>query len=91
MDLPPGGPSFRRRGHPVRRRPRRGRRLLAAVLLLVCLAVGALATSRVLGALSAFGNPLAEAARSVDPPTCSVPWKLQHGQRVALLLLGYGG
>jgi len=92
MDHPPGGPSFRGRGLPVRRRPRRGRRrLVSAVLLLACLGALALASSRVLGALSASGNPFTEAARSVDPPTGSVPWKLQHGQRVALLLLGYGG
>jgi LCP family protein required for cell wall assembly len=76
------------------RRPRPpvpGRRAIAAAAALACLGLGLVAAGRVGGLASAFGNPLAEAGRSVDPPAGSIPWKLRHGERVNLLLLGYGG
>src|SRR5690349_12108314 len=91
MDLPPGSPPLRVRGSLASRRPRRGPRVLVTVLVLVCLGAGAIAAGRVIGGLGQFGNPLTEASRSVDPPAGSLPWKLRHGQRVNLLLLGYGG
>jgi polyisoprenyl-teichoic acid--peptidoglycan teichoic acid transferase len=91
MHQPPAGPPFRGRALVRRPRPRRGPRLAAALLLLVCLVAATVVTGRALPGLVQLGNPLGEAARSIDPPAGSVPWKLQHGLRVNLLLLGYGG
>ncbi|HEX6548394.1 MAG TPA: LCP family protein, partial [Candidatus Dormibacteraeota bacterium] len=36
-------------------------------------------------------NPFETVVQAVDPPAGSVAWKLDHGQEVNLLLLGYGG
>jgi LCP family protein required for cell wall assembly len=91
MHRPPGGPPFRGRALVRRRKPRQGSRLLAAVLLLACLSAATVVSVRGVASLAQLGSPLTDAARSIDPPAGSVSWKLQHGQRVNLLLLGYGG
>jgi LCP family protein required for cell wall assembly len=36
-------------------------------------------------------NPIQLIQHEVDPPAGSVAWKLKHGERVNILLLGYGG
>lgn len=69
--------------------------LAAAALVIAVLAAGAFATSRVLTFLNVVtgsGAPgLGTIQRAVDPPAGSIAYKLKHGQRVNILLLGYGG
>jgi anionic cell wall polymer biosynthesis LytR-Cps2A-Psr (LCP) family protein len=67
---------------------------VALVLVLVVLVSGGLAVGRTWSFLQQaanLGNPLEELQRSVDPHSGTLPWKLSHGQRVNILLLGYGG
>ena len=70
---------------------RRPLALAVAVALLVAVVAGG---ARVLGFLGAVGNldsPVSALQKQVDPPAGSIPYKLKHGERVNLLLLGYGG
>jgi polyisoprenyl-teichoic acid--peptidoglycan teichoic acid transferase len=71
----------------------RGRPVLAVLLAICILALGfaAYRASDLLQRVSGFTNPLQELQDTVAPPAGSVAWKLQHDQRVNLLLLGYGG
>jgi LCP family protein required for cell wall assembly len=92
---PVDSPGYRQRSSlyqkPRRRSPRP---FIALGLILVILVAGAFAVGRTFTFLSQalnFGNPLSEAQRSVAPPTGSIPWKLNNGQRVNMLLMGYGG
>jgi polyisoprenyl-teichoic acid--peptidoglycan teichoic acid transferase len=64
---------------------------VVAALLVVVLGVGIVAVARGAAFLGHFGNPLEQAARAIDPPVGSLPWKLRHGQQANVLLLGYGG
>jgi LCP family protein required for cell wall assembly len=67
--------------------------VIAALLAVCVLAVG-FATYRAVDLLqrvSGFTNPLQEAQNAIDPARGSIAWKLRNGQRVNLLLLGYGG
>ena len=84
----------RRSQYRARRAPVPSRRLLALVLLVVVVGGGLLAGFRVISFLHVFanlGNPVTAVAKQVEPPAGSVAYKLKHGQRVNLLLLGYGG
>jgi LCP family protein required for cell wall assembly len=79
---------------PQRRRRRPWAPLLALVLVLVVLVSGGIAVGRTWSFLQQaanLSNPLEELQRSVDPHSGTLPWKLSHGQRVNILLLGYGG
>ena len=79
---------------PQRRRRRPWAPLVALVLVLVVLVSGGLAVGRTWSFLQQaanLGNPLEELQRSIDPRSGTLPWKLNHGQRVNILLLGYGG
>jgi len=76
-----------------RRAPSPPRSILALVLVLV-LGLSGLAGWRVLDLIRATtgsGNPLSELAKASGLQPGTIPYKLQHGQRVNLLLLGYGG
>ena len=79
-----------RRSQYAPRRPWRG--ALGALLvggILVGVLLGAL---RVADFLQGVGNlSPGTIAKQVDPPAGSIPYKLQHGQQVNVLLLGYGG
>jgi anionic cell wall polymer biosynthesis LytR-Cps2A-Psr (LCP) family protein len=57
------------------------------------LLVGAIVGVRVWNFVAAVTgrNPISVVPAVVDPPAGSIPWKLKHGQRVNILLLGYGG
>jgi len=82
-DAAPIGPS---------RRPRK-RAVLAALLALLVLA-GGVAAYRAQGFLhtvTGFSNPFQEAQEAFRPTPGSIAWKLDHKERVNLLLLGYGG
>lgn len=76
-----------------------GPRLVTArrVLALVCVclvAAGAWFAYRAIQPfLTAFnsGNPINSIASQFHPPAGSVGWKLEHGQRVNILIMGYGG
>jgi LCP family protein required for cell wall assembly len=92
---PVDSPGYRQRSslYPKRRR-RSPRPFIALALVLVILVTGGLAVGRTLSFLRQavnLSNPLGETLRSVDPPAGSLPWKLNHGQQVNLLLMGYGG
>ena len=59
-----------------------------------CVLAGGIAayrTADLLHRFSGFTNPLEEARNAIDPAHGSIAWKLRNGQRVNLLLLGYGG
>jgi LCP family protein required for cell wall assembly len=77
------------------RRRRFPRLLLAAVALLlivvICAGIAVARTVSFLGTTANLGNPFAELGQSLDPSAGSLPWKLNHGQRANILLLGYGG
>jgi LCP family protein required for cell wall assembly len=64
-------------------------------LVCVCLVLAAawFAYHAVQPFLSAFnsGNPVSSIADQFNPPAGSVGWKLEHGQRVNILIMGYGG
>jgi LCP family protein required for cell wall assembly len=82
---------------PPPRGPRRGRvltgRRIAALACLMLLVLGGWFTWRAVGFLRALNvsNPFAEIGNQLNPPQGSVGWKIQNGQPVNLLLLGYGG
>jgi LCP family protein required for cell wall assembly len=62
--------------------------------VLVILVTGGIAVGRTMNFLSQatnLTNPLDELRRAVDPQSGTLSWKLNHGQRVNILLLGYGG
>jgi LCP family protein required for cell wall assembly len=93
---PPDPSRYRQRSPLYPQRPRRrGPRVLIALgLVLVILVAGGIAVGRTvsfLGQTANLSNPFSEFGRSVDPPAGSLPWKLNHGQRVNVLLMGYGG
>jgi LCP family protein required for cell wall assembly len=69
-----------------------GRRLVA-LLSLALVVVGGVFAWRAIGFLRALnvGNPLAEIGNQLNPPQGSVGWKIQNGQPVNILMLGYGG
>ncbi|HEX6548187.1 MAG TPA: LCP family protein [Candidatus Dormibacteraeota bacterium] len=63
-------------------------------MLLLMLLAGTVAGVRLAGFLGSVVNlqdPLAAVQKQVEPPAGSILYKLSHGQRVNLLLLGYGG
>lgn len=94
----------RQQGGPPPRRPRSGgganptrrlvsvRRVLAVCCLGLVVAAGWFAWQSV-GFLRALNvtNPLSELGNQLHPAQGSVGWKIQNGQRVNLLLMGYGG
>lgn len=89
------GTSIRARRSQYRTGRRRSlsRPLFAALALVAGVAVVA-GSLRVVGFLEAVGNlgsPVSALQKQVDPPAGSIAYKLAHGQRVNLLLLGYGG
>jgi LCP family protein required for cell wall assembly len=69
--------------------------IVGAVLLVVVLATGTLAYKRIDDFFTATTghhlNPLAEVVQAVEPSPGTIAYKLQHGQRVNILLLGMGG
>src|SRR5438445_749585 len=93
---PVDSPGYRQRSS-LYQRPRRRRSpgpFIAVGLVIVILVTGGLAVGRTFSFLRQavnLSNPLAEAQRSVDPPAGSLPWKMNHGQQVNVLLMGYGG
>ena len=98
MESPLAGPRprirARRSQYRARRAPRPSRRSLALLLVLVVVGGGLLAGFRVISFLhdvANLGNPVTAVAKQVEPPAGSIPYKLKHGERVNLLLLGYGG
>jgi LCP family protein required for cell wall assembly len=67
---------------------------VVAVLLAGCILAVGFAVYRgvdLLHQISGFTNPLEEARNALDPTQGTIAWKLRTGQRVNLLLLGYGG
>src|SRR2546426_895275 len=93
---PPDPSHYRQRQSLQPQRPRRGkaRVLIALGLVLVLLVVGGIAVGRTVSFLGQTANlrtPFSEFGRSVAPPAGSLPWKLNHGQQVNVLLMGYGG
>ncbi|HEX4212508.1 MAG TPA: LCP family protein [Candidatus Dormibacteraeota bacterium] len=69
------------------------RRVLALVCVCLVLAAVWFAYHAIQPFLSAFnsGNPVSSIANQFNPPAGSVGWKLEHGQRVNILVMGYGG
>jgi LCP family protein required for cell wall assembly len=93
---PVDSPGYRQRSSLYQKKPRRRspRPFIALGLVLVILVAGSIAVGRTFTFLRQavnFSNPLSEAQRSVAPPTGSIPWKLNNGQQVNVLLMGYGG
>lgn len=74
-------------------RPRRRLRSLVGVLLMASIVALGLAAYRAsdLIRVTGFTNPLQELRDTVNAPPGTIPYKLAHGQRINLLLLGYGG
>lgn len=67
-------------------------RALAALGLILVVAAGILIGLRVVTFLGTVGNVGVDSiGKEVEPPAGSIPYKLNHGQRVNVLLLGYGG
>lgn len=68
------------------------RRVLAVCCLALVIAAGWFAW-RTIDFLRTFNvsNPLGEIANQLHPAQGSVGWKIQNGQRVNILLMGYGG
>ncbi|HUZ88415.1 MAG TPA: LCP family protein [Candidatus Acidoferrales bacterium] len=88
-----GSRSRARRSLYTRSRPGWLRSFLALALI-VALGVLGLAAWHAIGlvrATTGSGNPLSELAKASGAEPGTIPYKLQHGQRVNLLLLGYGG
>src|SRR5207302_7310500 len=75
--------------------PRRGPgRPLVAVLFALCFLLVGFAGYRAVDLLhrvSGFTNPLQEAQNAIAPQRGSIAWKLNNGERINLLMLGYGG
>ncbi len=71
--------------------PRRMASTMVACLLIVLVGAGLLVAGPGSALLTDLGNSLAEAGKTIDPPKGSLPWKLRHGERINLLLLGFGG
>lgn len=70
------------------------RRSVALGLVALVLAGAGIAGLRVftfLRTVTSFSNPVSALGKQVEPPAGSIPFKLNHGERVNLLLLGYGG
>ena len=93
---PVDSPGYRQRASLYQRKPprRSPRPFIALGLVLVILVAGGFAVGKTFNFLSQvanFSNPLSEAQRSVAPPAGSIPWKLNNGQRVNVLMMGYGG
>ena len=62
--------------------------------MVVVVAIGAVATVRVtsfLKTVTGGDTGLGTIEKAIDPPAGSIPYKLKHGQRINILLLGYGG
>ncbi len=71
-----------------------GARVLGVALIVALVAGGALATLRVADFLRTTANvrnPFGTARQVLEPDPGTIPWKLRHGERVNILLLGYGG
>ncbi len=69
-------------------------RLIAIGLVAATLVGGTLFVTRLssfLAAVTNNGNPLSAAVDVLNAPPGSITYKLQHGQQVNILLLGYGG
>jgi LCP family protein required for cell wall assembly len=69
--------------------------VFVAVLLLVLVVAGTLTYKRFDDFISATTghhfNPIGEVVQAVDPSPRTIAYKLKHGQRVNILLLGMGG
>lgn len=92
MVTPP--PGYRRQRSSVQpRRRSRAPVVLGAVvgIVLVVAAVGGYRVANFLHDVANVGNPFQLIQKEVEPPVGSVAWKLQHGQQVTVLALGYGG
>ncbi|MBO0682939.1 MAG: LCP family protein [Candidatus Dormibacteraeota bacterium] len=81
-----------------RRRRYRGRTVAGALTALLAVVfiggVVAIPLSRTVGFLQHtvnMKNPVSAVRGQVAPPPGSIAWKLQHGQQVNILVLGYGG
>jgi LCP family protein required for cell wall assembly len=74
-----------------RKRSRPPLRPFFAVALVVALILGGIAVARVVDFVGHFGSPLAQVGETLHPTAGSIPWKLRQGERVNVLLLGYGG
>lgn len=72
------------------RRPWRWMALAAVVVTIATLWFAYRAIDPFLNALNS-GNPVRTIANQIQPPAGSVAWKIQHGQRVNILVMGYGG
>lgn len=58
---------------------------------MVTAGIGVYEAGAFLHRVSGFTNPFSEAQQAIAPAQGSIAWKLQHGQQVNLVLLGYGG
>jgi anionic cell wall polymer biosynthesis LytR-Cps2A-Psr (LCP) family protein len=81
---------------PARRSRLLRRSLIAAALVIVLGAAGVggyavFTTGRFLHHVTNLNNPVTVIKNEVQPPVGSIAWKLKNGQRINLLLLGYGG
>jgi LCP family protein required for cell wall assembly len=94
---PVESPGYRQRSSLYQKPPRRRRSrgpLIAVALILIILVAGGLAVGRTINFLRQsfnLGNPFTAAQQAVDPNAGSIPYKLNHGQQVNVLLMGYGG
>src|SRR5919109_1092392 len=93
---PVESPGYRQRSS-LYQKPRRRRfkgPFIAVALVLIIIIAGGLALGRTVNFLREtfnLGNPFSAAQQALDPNAGSIPWKLNHGQQVNVLLLGYGG
>lgn len=78
---------------PSRRPPAFKRGLFGALALVLVVAVVAGGTRlfEFLQSVANLGSPISAFQKQVDPPAGSIAFKLAHGERVNLLMLGYGG
>src|SRR5207245_8683687 len=69
--------------------------MVGAAVLIVILVAASLTYKRIDDFFTATTghhiNPLAEVVQAVEPAPGTIAYKLQHGQRVNILLLGMGG
>jgi LCP family protein required for cell wall assembly len=71
--------------------------MIASVLLVLILLGASVAAVRVYSVVSKVTgngkpiNPVTLVQQAADPPAGSIAYKLKHGQRINILLLGYGG
>ncbi len=62
-----------------------------ALLLLLAITFGGFRVFDFLQSVANLGSPVTLLQKQVEPPAGSIPYKLKHGERINVLLLGYGG